>query len=216
MNISLTDEEIRVLGCLMEKEMATPEYYPLSLNALTNACNQKSNREPVTSYDENTVAEALSSLRKKKLAMESSGSRVPRYAHTFSQEYKLTGKEEAVICILLVRGPQTIGEIRGRTERLYTFTSLDEVRDTIGGLENMGLVKKLPKQPGRKESRYAHLFGGALHESIDAVVSMPEDTAVSDMNEYDNINELNDEIAVLREELRSLRMEFEAFKAMFS
>ena len=215
MNISLTDEEIRVLGCLIEKEMATPEYYPLSLNALTNACNQKSNREPVTYYDENTVAYALDGLRKKKLAMESSVSRVPRYAQTFSQEYKLTGKEEAVICILLVRGPQTIGEIRGRTDRLYTFTSLDEVRETIGGLENMGLVKKLPKQPGRKESRYAHLLGGALHESIDAIVSMPEDTAISDMNEFDNINALNDEIARLCEELQSLRMEFEAFKARF-
>ncbi|MCF6188412.1 MAG: YceH family protein, partial [Desulfobulbaceae bacterium] len=127
MNILLTDNEVRVLGCLMEKEMATPAYYPLSLNALTNACNQKSNRNPVVSYDEETVVEALNGLREQELARQSNVSRVPKYEQIFSQKFNLITREEAVICILLVRGPQTIGEIRNRSERLYAFQNLDEV-----------------------------------------------------------------------------------------
>ena len=214
MDIILTEEEIRVLGCLMEKEMATPEYYPLSLNSLTNACNQKSNRDPVTSYSEERVIGALSSLRKKKLAMESSGSRVRKYAQTFSQEYKLNGREEAVICILLVRGPQTPGEIRGRTERLHTFASLEEVQETIIGLENLELVKKLPKQPGRKESRYTHLLCEEPDESAGEVIAESVN-ASPENNDNTRINELKDEIDKLRKELHDLRLEYEAFKAQF-
>ena len=214
MELMLTDEEIRVLGCLIEKEMATPEYYPLSLNALTNACNQKSNRNPVTAYSEETVMTALNGLRKKKLAMESSGSRVIKYAQTFSNEFKLNSREEAVICILLVRGPQTLGEIRGRTERLYPFSGLEDVQETINGLENEGLIKRLPRQPGRKESRYSHMLGGEPGESAE------KDDIVLDTNskgkaDYELIKELKDEIEMLRDELSSIRQEFEAFKAKF-
>ena len=211
MDIILTDEEIRVLGCLMEKEIATPEYYPLSLNALTNACNQKSNRDPVTAYSEGTVITALDALRKKKLAMESSGSRVPRYAQTFSNEFKLGSREEAVICILLVRGPQTLGEIRGRTERLHSFSSLEEVQETINSLENMELVKRLPRQPGRKESRYSHLLGGEPSGDVTALDS-PEST---ETGQSERIDELKEEIDMLREELTNIRLEFEEFKAQF-
>ena len=216
MGIILTEEEIRVLGCLMEKEMATPEYYPMSLNALTHACNQKSNRDPVTSYSEERVTDALNGLRKKKLAMESSGSRVPRYAQTFSQEYKLNSSEEAAICILLVRGPQTPGEIRSRTERLHAFSSLEEVQETIIGLENMGLVKKLPKQPGRKESRYTHLMGENHYDSLHEPMPALENIESLKNDDIDRINELKEEIGSLHKELHDLRLEFEAFKAQFS
>ncbi len=214
MDIVITEEEIRVLGCLMEKEMATPEYYPMSLNALTNACNQKSNRDPVTSFSEETVLSALDGLRKKKLAMESSGSRVPKYAQTFSNELKLSSREEAVICILLVRGPQTPGEIRGRTERLYSFSSLEEVLETINGLENMELVKRLPRQPGRKESRYAQLLGGEPHETTGDITE-PDNAGSAQTIENKRIDELTHEVDMLREELNKIRQEFEAFKAQF-
>ncbi|NLD37719.1 MAG: DUF480 domain-containing protein [Desulfatiglans sp.] len=214
MDILLTNEEIRVLGCLMEKEMATPEYYPLSINALINACNQKSNRDPVTSYSEGMVASALEGLRKKKLAMESSGSRVARYAQTFSNEYTLKRSEGAVMCILFVRGPQTMGEIRSRTDRLYPFASLEEVQVTISNLERVGLVIKLERQPGRKEHRYAHLLAGEqdieTHEDITQL-----DAAQKSPDDEDNLNLLKDEITMLREELSDLKKEFEAFKAQF-
>ena len=216
MDIILTEEETRVLGCLMEKEMATPEYYPLSLNSLTNACNQKSNRDPVTSYSEETVSNAIDGLRKKKLAMESSGSRVVKYAQTFSSEFNLNRKEEAVCCILFVRGPQTIGEIRGRTERLYSFSTLEEVQETISRLETMGLVEKLPRQPGRKESRYSHLMGGDPGESKDDEGSLADTTDNIEGKESEGIEELKSEIDMLRAELNNLRQEFEAFKSQFS
>jgi uncharacterized protein YceH (UPF0502 family) len=215
MDILLTDEEVRVLGCLMEKEMATPEYYPLSLNALVNACNQKSNRDPVTSYTEETVSAALEGLRQKKCAMESSGSRVQRYAQTFSGRYNLKRSEEAVMCILFVRGPQTPGEIRSRTERLYPFASLEELQETVSNLERVGLVKALPRQPGRKECRYTHLLEG------DPVVHLEEHNQTSDNKErakesdVEQINLFKDEIAMLRSELHDLKQEFEAFKAQF-
>lgn len=215
MEMILTDEETRVLGCLMEKEMATPEYYPLSLNALTNACNQKSNRDPVTSYSEETVSNAIDGLRKKKLAMESSGSRVVKYAQTFSNEFNLNRKEESVACILFVRGPQTIGEIRGRTERLYSFASLEEVQETIYGLETMELVKKLPRQPGRKESRYSHLLGGYLHESTGDEITQLDNADGAEEKDSEQIEGLKNEIKRLGEELNNLRQEFEEFKAQF-
>ncbi len=169
MDILLTDDEIRVLGCLMEKEMATPDYYPLTLNGLTNGCNQKSNRNPIVSYDEETVSYALNGLKERKLVRQSDLGRVAKYEQIFTREQQLVAREQAILCILFVRGPQTIGEIRSRTERLYRFSSLDEVQETITNLEDMKLVTKLPRQPGRKESRYAHLVGG-----------MPEDPAIAD------------------------------------
>ncbi len=215
MDILLTDNEVRLLGCLMEKEMATPDYYPLSLNALTNACNQKSNRNPVVSFDEETVIYALNGLQERKLVRQSNVSRVPKYEQVFSKELKFIGREEAVICILLLRGPQTIGEIRGRTERLYAFTSLDEVQETISILEDMELVKMLPRQPGRKESRYTHLLSGNQDEAIVEAVPQAKVETVIVRKENNSTGDFQEQIDNLHQQLQSLRLEFEAFKSQF-
>lgn len=212
MDIKLTDEEIRVLGCLMEKEMATPDYYPLSLNALANACNQKSNRDPVVSYDNETVISAISGLRNKKFAMESSVSRVPKYAQTFSKAFNLNTSEDAVMCILMVRGPQTLGEIRGRTERLYIFSDLDEVEKVIKSLEVMELVTRLPRLPGRKESRYVHLLGEDISNVTEESISVPENAVSSPVRNNASFEDLRTEIEILRKEVESLKTEFEDFK----
>ncbi len=215
MDIFLTDEEIRVLGCLMEKEMATPDYYPLSLNALTNACNQKSNRNPVVSYDEETVAHTLNGLRERKLVRESNIGRVPKYEQAFSKELKLIAREEAIICILLVRGPQTIGEIRGRTERLYAFSGLDEVQEAITSLEHMELVRKLPRQPGRKEPRFVHLLKEQQQEPVAENLSRPEDATLTEFMEKARMDELQEQIDELRQEIQRLRQEFVTFTSQF-
>src|SRR5947199_2531893 len=166
MDFELDGTEARVLGSLLEKEVATPEYYPLSLNALVNACNQKSNREPVVSYDEDTVEVALEGLREKGLALRSTGrdSRVPKHAQRFTEKFNFGRREAAVLCVLLLRGPQTTGELRGRTERLYTFDDLEAVESTLHRLDEMGFVKQLPRQPGTKEPRWAHLMCGDIEE----------------------------------------------------
>jgi hypothetical protein len=215
MDILLTDNEVRVLGCLMEKEMATPDYYPLSLNALSNACNQKSNRNPVVSYDEETVVEALNGLRERKLARQSNSSRVPKYEQIFSKDLNLLPREEAIICVLLVRGPQTVGEIRSRTERLYSFHSLDEAMETLSCLEETGLVKKLARQPGRKESRYAHLLGGDPQEEIVENFPQPEAATVIVRKKNEQIEALQEQMEILSQELRDLKLEFEIFKKQF-
>ena len=165
MSFQLDGAEIRVLGALMEKEIATPEYYPLSLNALVNACNQKSNREPVVSYDEDTVETALAGLRTKGLAARISGHdmRVPKHAHRLSEVINLGRREAAVLCVLMLRGPQTVGELRGRTERLYQFDDLEAVDACLTRLmewQPEPLVARLPRQVGYKEVRYAHLLSG--------------------------------------------------------
>ena len=211
MDILLTDDEVRVLGCLMEKEMATPDYYPLTLNALANACNQKSNREPVVSYDEATVIYALNGLRERKLIRQSNLSRVAKYEQIFSQELKLVTSEQAIICILFVRGPQTLGEIRNRTERLYAFPNLDEVQKAITNLEDMQLVAKLPRQPGRKECRYAHLLSGEPQETPVETILRPKTTITIDRTE-----ELQKQIDELHQEMQNLQKEFAAFKSQFS
>jgi len=210
MDILLTDDEVRVLGCLMEKEMATPDYYPLTLNALTNACNQKSNRDPVVSYSEETVVYALNGLRERKLIRQSNISRVPKFEQLFSQELKLVTREQALICILLVRGPQTIGEIRSRTERLYPFSSLDEVQQTLTSLEDMQLVCKMTRQPGRKESRYAHLLSGEPEETVVETILRPKAAA-----DNDQIEHLRRQIEELRQEIKMLKDEFREFKDSF-
>jgi hypothetical protein len=210
MDILLTDDEVRVLGCLMEKEMATPDYYPLTLNALTNACNQKSNRNPVVSYDEGTVIYALNGLRERKLVRQSDLGRVSKYEQIFSQELKLVASEQAIICILLLRGPQTTGEIRSRTERLYAFPSLDQVQETISNLEDRELVNKMVRQPGRKESRYAHLLSGTPQETpVETII--PPKTAIT----IDRMGELQEQIDELRQELQTLQSEFATFKSQF-
>src|SRR5512135_1264357 len=159
MDLELDAAEARVLGSLLEKEVATPYYYPLSLNALVNACNQKSNREPVVEYDDAIVEEALASLRAKGLAVRITGgdSRVPKHAQRFTEKLNLGRREAAVTCLLLLRGPQTVGELRGRADRLYRFDDLEAVENTLGHLAEMGMAKQLLRQPGFKEQRWAHL-----------------------------------------------------------
>ena len=203
MDILLNDVEVRVLGSLMEKSLTTPEYYPLSLNALTNACNQKSNRDPVVTFDETTVVRALDSLREKQLVVLSTSSRVPKYAEVFAGNRNLVNREVALIMVLLLRGPQTIGELRGRTERAYKFEDLGEVEATLDELEESGYVIKLPRVAGRKESRYAHLLAGDV--PIEEVAPGSEPAAII-------VRAENERIAALEEEVQRLRQEFEKFK----
>ncbi|MHB8808618.1 MAG: YceH family protein [Desulfobulbaceae bacterium] len=214
LDFELNPVEARVLGCLLEKEMATPEYYPLSLNGLVNACNQKSNREPVVSFDERTVALALASLKDKRLVWRSDAARVPKYGQEVDKKFSLMAREMAVLCLLLLRGPQTVGELRGRTERLYGFADLEEVGVTLQGLEEMGLVRKLPRQPGRKESRYGHLLGGEP-ENVEPVNAAPEAATVQVRAENERLAALEQEIETLRTELQELRAAFLDFKHQF-
>src|SRR5215207_6318467 len=164
MDSTLDEVEVRVLGALVEKQLATPDYYPLTLNALVNACNRISNRDPVVAYDERTVERAADSLRGKNLAyvFYGSESRVPKYKHVMTEIYRLSPPELTAMCVLMLRGPQTVGEVRGRTGRLHNFADLGEVEATLDGLAKRDepLVTKLPRQAGRKDARYAHLLGG--------------------------------------------------------
>ena len=204
MDPQLSAEEVRVLGALMEKEITTPDYYPLSLNALVNACNQKSNRDPVVNYDEDTVEVALGGLRTKGLTMRISGdSRVPKHEQRFSERHNLGRREAAVICILMVRGPQTVGELRGRTERLYQFEDLEGVESTLNRLSEIGFVKKLPRQTGYKEQRWAHLLAGDVEEA-------EQDAPVAERGASSG-----DRIAALEMEVAELKREFEEFRRKF-
>jgi len=161
---TLNPNEARVLGALIEKQVTTPEYYPLSINALVNACNQKSNREPVMQLDEDQVRLALRNLQDKRLAASVHEGRVPKYQHQFQEVLNLTRGQTALICVLLLRGPQTPGELRGRSERLHAFAELDEVQAVLQQLMQHGppLAALLPRQPGTKEARYAHLLSGPV------------------------------------------------------
>src|SRR3990172_6499008 len=201
MDLKLTDTEIRVLGCLVEKEMATPDYYPLSLNALLNGCNQKSNRDPVVSYDEETVMKTLDSLKGKGLVWQSDLSRVPKYAHSFLKTRNLVNKETAALCILFLRGPQTAGEIREHTERLYRFNSIEEVKEILQNLEDMGYVKLLPRQHGRKEPRYIHLLSDVPEHLSEEMTGHTISTTHEDNAEYEMA-------AKFEEELKKLRQDF--------
>src|SRR5947209_2775312 len=167
MNHTLSDVEVRVIGSLIEKEITTPDYYPLSLNALLAACNQSSNRNPVVHFDEDTVARAADSLREKKLVhlVDRSESRVSKYRHVLYEAMNLSRPGIAVMCVLMLRGPQTIGEIRTRSNRLYDFSSLEEVETTLNSLISVAppLVVRLPRQSGQKEIRYAHLLSGEVN-----------------------------------------------------
>jgi len=213
MDILLNNIEVRVLGSLMEKSMTTPEYYPLSLNALTNACNQKSNRNPVVSFDETTVVRSLDSLREKQLAVLSASSRVPKYAEVFASTRKLVDREVALIMVLLLRGPQTVGELRGRTERAYKFEDLAEVEATLDELGESGYVAKLPRVAGRKDSRYAHLLAGDVEIATEA--PRPEPAAVIVQAENARIAALEEEVQKLREDFNTLQTEFTKFKKEF-
>jgi uncharacterized protein YceH (UPF0502 family) len=209
MGIQLDDVEVRVLGTLMEKEVATPEYYPLSLNALVNACNQKSNREPVVSYEEDTVETALDGLRTKGLAARISGHdmRVPKHAHRLSEVINLGRREAAVLCVLMLRGPQTAGELRGRTERLYPFDDLEAVDACLTRLMEWQpdpLVARLPRQVGYKEVRYAHLLAG----EPPATASAPSVRETRD----DPVARLQARVDRLEAEVADLKRQFAEFK----
>ncbi len=214
----LNDVEARVLGSLVEKQVTTPEYYPLTLNALTLACNQKNNRTPVTSYDENTVAHALETLREKNLAyvFYGSTSRVPKYKHVLPEVMHLSAPELALMCVLLLRGPQTSGELATRGFRLYEFNGLEEVESTLNGLstrEPDPLVRRLPRQPGQKESRFAHLMcGEPAIETIEGDAATPTRRSSA---ESDRIEKLENEIAGLTMEMRKLQEQFNEFKKQF-
>ena len=214
MDIILNTIEVRVLGSLMEKELATPEYYPLSLNALVNACNQKTNRSPVLSLDENKVAGALQSLKEKHLVFQSDAGRVSKYWHDFFKQNNLIRREAALLCLLLLRGPQTAGELRSRTERLCSFENIEEVLQHLDNLEGIGFVRKLPRQAGQKEQRFAHLLAGEP-ENIDQVYSRQEPIMITVEADNDRIAELEKSVAYLKEEMETLKNEFLSFKKEF-
>jgi hypothetical protein len=206
MDWQLDAAELRVLGALMEKEKTTPEYYPMSLNALINACNQKSNRDPIVVFDEETVETALQGLRDKGLCSRvSGGSRVPKHEHRFTERCNLGRREEAVLCVLMLRGPQTVGELRGRTDRLYTFDDLEAVENTLQRLAEIGFVKKLPRQAGYKEQRWAQLLAGDVEVAEEAEAA-PAGRVSSDR---ERIAELEREVAELKRAFEEFRRNFE-------
>ena len=218
METILNPVEVRVLGCLIEKELTTPEYYPLSLNALTNACNQKSNRDPAMSLEEADVVRALDALRFKQLAVVSAeGGRVPKYRHALMEKFRLDPPELAVVCELLVRGPQTVGELRTRGERMHPFADLAAVEEVLRELleRTPPLVARLPRQPGRKENRYAHLFAGEPEAAAVAEEAVPEPARLRVMAENERLAQLEGEVAVLREEVAALRQIVAEFRAQF-
>ena len=207
MNIVLKNPEVRVLGCLIEKENTTPEYYPLTLNALMAACSQKSNRFPITEFDESTILNALAGLRGYGFAAEIiGGGRVPKYAQRFTEKLNLGRRETAILCVLMLRGQQTFGEIKGRTERLYGFADLDEVETVVRKLINRpegALVQEFAPAPGMKEPRYGQTLGGFLEQ---AVADAPQATAPPS---HDRLSALEAEVATLRGEVADLRRRLE-------
>lgn len=218
MEYLLNDTEVRVLGCLIEKELTTPEYYPLSLNALTNACNQKSNRDPVLALSEEYIVRALDSLRFKQLAViTADGGRVPKYRHLLAENLGLLPAELSIICELLVRGPQTVGELRTRCERMHQFVDLAAVEEVLRELLERGtaLVTLMPRQHGRKEGRYAHLFSGQPEYSEAGTEAAHEPARQRVMAENERIAKLEEEVASLRAEVAGLRLAVQEFKAQF-
>lgn len=209
MDIILDETDVRILGCLIEKEMTTPEYYPLSLNSLTNACNQKSNRNPITSYEETFVSGGLDSLQGKGLARKklTAGSRVPKYLHSLLDKFDLSRQEMAILCELLLRGPQTVGELRTRAERMSQFEGLEEVEKNLQRLldYDTALAAKLPRETGRKECRYMHLFSG----------DVSREKTVPDISPEERLSRLEEETLRLRSDLEELKLVFAEFKSQF-
>jgi uncharacterized protein YceH (UPF0502 family) len=214
----LLDEiEARVLGCLVEKDLATPEYYPLTLNALTNACNQKSNRAPVMLLEDTDVVRTLDSLRQKQMAHQSAeGVRSAKYCHNLEGVLGLDPEELAILAELLLRGPQTVGELRNRAERMYPVGDLPATEELLQNLmeREQPLVTLLPRQPGRKEQRFAHLLAGT--PEIDATASLPVEPARRQVAaENDRINKLEEDVAALRAELDQVSSQLKAFQSQF-
>ncbi len=219
----LTEIETRVLGSLIEKDITTPDYYPLSLNALVNACNQKNNRDPVMTLDEETVRQALSTLQEKRLAGPASGadSRVTKFEYRLQEVFNFDRREIAVVCVLLLRGPQTPGEIRSRTDRMYHFEALDDIVSTLDRLAQRDppLARVLPRQPGTKESRYMHLYSGeppipdATGTASVARAHSPVNAGASAVS--DRLAVLEEEVNRLRQELSEVQRQLAAFRRQF-
>jgi uncharacterized protein len=214
-NIILNAAEARVLGALIEKDITTPDYYPLSLNALVNACNQKNNREPVTSFDEETVRLALRNLSDKRLAGTAGGadSRVTKYEHRLQEVFNLTRPETAILCVLMLRGPQTPGELRGRTERMHRFEHLDDV---LSGMQQLmrrdpPLAKPLGRRPGTKEIRYAHLLSG----DVEAWEPSAEAASAGGSADSERIIQLEEQVAALQKDVAELKQQMTDFRKQF-
>jgi uncharacterized protein len=213
----LTDIEVRVLGALVEKQVTTPEYYPLTINSLMLACNQKNNRHPVTAYSEDAVAQAVESLREKSLTyvFYGSTSRVPKFKHVMTEVFHLSQSQLALMCILMLRGSQTIGELRERASRLHEFSSLEEVDATLNSLisrEPETLVTRLTRQVGQKEVRFAHLLAGEVAVEAAAEEQSPRRTIP---RETDRISSLQEDVAALKTQMEELQGQFENFKKQF-
>lgn len=220
----LTAEELRVLGCLIEKERTTPEYYPLTLNSLVTACNQKTSRDPVVDYDSDLVEVTLDALRDKRLAyrVDQAGSRTAKYRHNLAQAFEVEVPELSVLGVLMLRGPQTLSEIRTRTERMYSFADVAAVEALINDLKQheIGeLVVILPRQPGRKELRYMHRLGGELPATVsdesESQTSASPSPPTSSIIEKQIDAKVAEALADLRGELETLKAEFAAFKRQF-
>lgn len=220
MDILLNPIEARVLGSLIEKQITTPDYYPLTLNSLTNACNQKSNREPVMALDERQVVRAIDELREKKLVwqVKTAGSRTPKYEHNMNTLFKFAPREIGVLCVLLLRGPQTPGELRSRTGRLFKFNDLTEVEETLQDLddhEEGPFIVKLPRQTGRKECRYTHLFCGQPETDEADDVPDSEPARLEVLAENERIAALERKTAEMETELTALKQRFDEFIRQF-
>jgi uncharacterized protein len=222
-DILLNQVEIRVLGALIEKDVITPEYYPLSLNALVNACNQKNNRDPVMSLTEDDVRQALRGLQEKHLAgpARNAEDRVTKYEHRLQEVFNFTRGENAIFCVLLLRGPQTPGELRSRSERMYRFEDLTDLQSTLQSLMHRDppLVKVLPRQPGTKEARYAHLLSGDVQSKLNvdpdrARTASPAPIFAS-ADDSQRITHLENEVATLQREVADLKQQLTAFRKEF-
>jgi len=220
-NFQLTPTEARVLGALIEKEITTPEYYPLSLNALLNACNQKSNRDPVMTLDEEAVRRALHALNQHGLARSAAtDGRVAKFEHRINEIFNFHRHEIALVCVLLLRGPQTPGELRTRTDRLYPFQDLDSVHFALHLLMNREppVVKVLARQPGTKESRYAHLLSGGIQEFTAPCVLIgvdSESAIATSSTDSQRLGQLEEEVTALRSEVADLKQQLALFQKQF-
>ncbi len=217
MNFVLNDIEARVLGALVEKDITTPDYYPLSLNALVNACNQKNNRDPVMNLEEDVVRDALNELHDHGLAGPASGadSRVTKYEHRLQEAFNFSRGETAVLCVLLLRGAQTPGELRGRTERMHRFEDLDAVQSSLQRLmqREPPLVAVLPRQPGTKESRYAHLLSGEVE--VEGLASPRATSPLSASGDDERVSRLEEAVAALKSEVGELKQQLAEFRKQF-
>jgi uncharacterized protein len=220
MSLQLSPVETRILGCLLEKERTTPDTYPLSLNGLTAACNQTTNRDPIVAYDEKTVESGLDSLREKKLAsvVWGAGARVQKYRHNLLDTYNLDHREVALLCVLMLRGPQTPGDLRARAERLHPFASVQEVEECLQNLcqGDRPLARVIPPRPGQKEKRYVQLLSGEPEIAQPAApVSSTVGSPATPQPDKSRLEQLEAEVGALKAELAALREEFAGFRKQF-